>query len=111
LSTFKENVPDTRNSRVIDIVRELQTFGISVQIADPLANTQAVEEEYGLALTGLGVLRPTDAVVLAVAHNSYIEGGWPLVRGLLRDGTGLVLDVKARLDRGSVPDGIELWRL
>jgi UDP-N-acetyl-D-galactosamine dehydrogenase len=109
--TFKENVPDTRNSRVIDIVRELQTFGISVQIADPLANAQAVEEEYGLALTELGALQPADAVILAVAHNSYIEGGWPLIRRLLHDGTGLVLDVKAKLDRSSLPDGIELWRL
>jgi len=109
--TFKEDVPDTRNSRVIDIVRELQTFGISVQIADPLANAGAVEKEYGLALTGLGALQPADAVILAVAHDSYIGGGWPLIRGLLHDGSGLVLDVKARLDRGSLPDGIELWRL
>jgi UDP-N-acetyl-D-galactosamine dehydrogenase len=109
--TFKENVPDTRNSRVIDIVRELQTFGVAVQIADPLANAHAVTEEYGLALTDLDALQPADAVILAVAHNSYIEGGWPLIRRLLHDGTGLVLDVKAKLDRGSQPAGIELWRL
>jgi UDP-N-acetyl-D-glucosamine/UDP-N-acetyl-D-galactosamine dehydrogenase len=109
--TFKENVPDTRNSRVIDIVRELQTFGVAVQIADPLANAEAVKEEYGLALTDLDALQPADAVILAVAHNSYIDGGWPLIRRLLHDGTGLVLDVKAKLDRGSQPAGIELWRL
>jgi UDP-N-acetyl-D-galactosamine dehydrogenase len=109
--TFKEDVPDTRNSRVIDIVRELQTFGVSVQIADPLANSHAVKEEYGLKLTELDALQPADAIILAVAHTSYIEGGWPLVRGLLNDGSGLVLDVKAKLDRDAVPDGIELWRL
>jgi UDP-N-acetyl-D-galactosamine dehydrogenase len=109
--TFKENVPDTRNSRVIDIVRELQTFGVAVQIADPLANAHAVTEEYGLTLTDLGALQPADAVILAVAHNSYIDGGWPLIRRLLHDGTGLVLDVKAKLDRSSQPAGIELWRL
>jgi UDP-N-acetyl-D-galactosamine dehydrogenase len=109
--TFKENVPDTRNSRVIDIVSELQTFGVAVQIADPLANVHAVTEEYGLTLTDLEALQPADAVILAVAHNSYIDGGWPLVRRLLHDGTGLVLDVKAKLDRGSQPAGIELWRL
>jgi UDP-N-acetyl-D-glucosamine/UDP-N-acetyl-D-galactosamine dehydrogenase len=109
--TFKENVPDTRNSRVIDIVSELQTFGVAVQIADPLANAHAVAEEYGLTLTDLEALQPADAVILAVAHNSYIDGGWPLVRRLLHDGTGLVLDVKAKLDRGSQPTGIELWRL
>jgi UDP-N-acetyl-D-galactosamine dehydrogenase len=109
--TFKENVPDTRNSRVIDIVHELQTFGVAVQIADPLANAGAVAEEYGLALTDLDALQPADAVILAVAHNSYIDGGWPLVRRLLQDGTGLVLDVKAKLDRSEQPAGIELWRL
>lgn len=109
--TFKENVPDTRNSRVIDIVRELQTFGVEVQIADPLANREAVAEEYGLALIELDALQPADAVILAVAHHSYIDGGWPLVRRLLQDGTGLVLDVKAKLDRSSLPAGIDLWRL
>src|SRR5450631_2375360 len=109
--TFKENVPDTRNSRVIDIVHELQTFGVAVQIADPLANAGAVAEEYGLALTDLDALQPADAVILAVAHERYIAGGWPLIQRLLRGGTGLVLDVKLRLDRGSQPAGIELWRL
>ncbi|WP_407155594.1 nucleotide sugar dehydrogenase [Bradyrhizobium sp. STM 3557] len=108
--TFKENVPDIRNSRVIDIVRELQDFGIDVQIADPLADTHAVEEEYGVALTALDALRPADAVVLAVAHESYISGGWRMIQRLLRDGEGLVLDVKMKLDRASKPAAIELWR-
>jgi UDP-N-acetyl-D-glucosamine/UDP-N-acetyl-D-galactosamine dehydrogenase len=109
--TFKENVPDIRNSRVIDIVRELKSFGVTVQIADPLAEAAAVEEEYGVTLTSLNALPPADAVILAVAHQQYIEGGWPLVRRLLSDGAGLVLDVKMKLDRASKPDGIDLWRL
>jgi UDP-N-acetyl-D-galactosamine dehydrogenase len=109
--TFKENVPDTRNSRVIDIVRELQGFGVAVQIADPLANVEAVEHEYGMALTDLEALRPADAVILAVAHDRYVEGGWPLIQRLLKEGTGLVLDVKMKLDRSGQPAGIELWRL
>jgi len=108
--TFKENVPDIRNSRVIDIVRELRDFGIDVQIADPLADTHAVEQEYGVALTALDALRPSDAVVLAVAHESYIAGGWRMIQRLLRDGEGLVLDVKMKLDRASKPAAIELWR-
>jgi UDP-N-acetyl-D-galactosamine dehydrogenase len=109
--TFKENVPDTRNSRVIDIVRELQSFGVTVQIADPLAHPETVSEEYGLTLTELDALKPADAVILAVAHDSYIDGGWPLVRRLLQDGSGLVFDVKMKFDRGSKPLGVELWRL
>ena len=109
--TFKEDVPDTRNSRVIDIVRELQSFGLTVQVHDPLANPADAQHEYGVTLTDLDGLRPADAVILAVAHGSYIEGGWPFVQKLLAGGAGLVLDVKMKLDRGSKPAGIELWRL
>ena len=109
--TFKEDVPDTRNSRVIDIVHELQSFGLAVQVHDPLANPADAEHEYGVKLTDLDGLRPADAVILAVAHGSYIEGGWPFVQKLLVGGAGLVLDVKMKLDRGSKPARIELWRL
>jgi UDP-N-acetyl-D-galactosamine dehydrogenase len=109
--TFKENVPDIRNSRVIDIVRELQSFGVVVQIADALADPTTVEEEYGIGLAGLESLRPADAVILAVAHEPYVEGGWPLIRRLLGKDGGLVLDVKTRLDRASKPADVELWRL
>ncbi len=108
--TFKENVPDIRNSRVIDIISELQSFGIEVQVADPLADRAAVHEEYGIDLTAIEALRPADAVVLAVSHDAYLAGGWPLVQGLLRDAGGLVLDVKMKLDRASKPAAIELWR-
>jgi UDP-N-acetyl-D-glucosamine/UDP-N-acetyl-D-galactosamine dehydrogenase len=109
--TFKEDVPDTRNSRVVDIIRELQTFGLAVQVHDPLANAAEAKHEYGVTLTELDALRPADAVILAVAHRTYLREGWPLVQRLLTGGSGLVLDVKTRLDRSSVPAGIELWRL
>lgn len=109
--TFKEDVPDTRNSRVIDIVRELQSFGLTVQVHDPLANAADAKHEYGVSLVELQALQPADAVILAVAHNRYVEGSWPLVQRLLRDGSGLVLDVKMKLDRGAKPPGVELWRL
>lgn len=109
--TFKENVPDTRNSKVVDIVRELQSFGIEVQIADPWADRLAVAHEYGITLTGLEELKPADAVILAVAHDRYLELGWPLIQRLLTGGAGLVLDVKTRLDRTAVPADVELWRL
>jgi UDP-N-acetyl-D-glucosamine/UDP-N-acetyl-D-galactosamine dehydrogenase len=109
--TFKEDVPDTRNSRVIDIVRELQSFGLNVQVHDPLASVADAEREYGVALMGLDALRPADAVILAVAHDQYITAGWPLIQRLLADSEGLVLDVKMKLDRSLKPSGIELWRL
>jgi UDP-N-acetyl-D-galactosamine dehydrogenase len=109
--TFKENVPDIRNSRVIDIVRELESFGIVVQVTDALADPHSVEEEYGVVLRDIEALEPADALIMAVAHDAYVEGGWRLVQRLLRDGTGLVFDVKLKLDRGSKPPGIELWRI
>jgi UDP-N-acetyl-D-galactosamine dehydrogenase len=109
--TFKENVPDIRNSRVIDVVRELNSFGVKVQIADPMADPHAVEEEYGIALSDIDALEPADALILAVAHDAYIEGGWRLVQRLLNDGAGFVLDVKMKLDRGAKPAAIDLWRL
>lgn len=109
--TFKEDVPDTRNSRVVDIIRELESFGLSVQVHDPLANAADARHEYGVTLMELDALRPADAVILAVAHGSYLDGGWPLVQKLLVGGEGLVLDIKMKLDRSSRPAGIELWRL
>jgi UDP-N-acetyl-D-glucosamine/UDP-N-acetyl-D-galactosamine dehydrogenase len=109
--TFKEDVPDTRNSRVVDIVRELESFGIDVQVHDPLADSEDAKHEYGLTVTALDALRPADAVILAVAHGTYVEGGWPLIQKLLVGGSGLVFDVKMKLDRNTRPAGIELWRL
>jgi UDP-N-acetyl-D-galactosamine dehydrogenase len=109
--TFKEDVPDIRNSKVIDVVRELERFGIRTQVHDPLALPDETRHEYGVALTDLERVQPADAVILAVAHRDYLREGWPLMRRLLRDGSGVVLDVKSRLDRASKPDGIDLWRL
>jgi UDP-N-acetyl-D-galactosamine dehydrogenase len=109
--TFKENVPDTRNSKVADIVDELRSFDLSVQIHDPLADPHDVKQEYGIELTAMESLRPAEAVILAVAHEPYLRGGWTLVTGLLKDGGGIVLDVKSKLDRCQRPDGVELWRL
>jgi len=109
--TFKEDVPDTRNSRVIDIIRELESFGLTVQVHDPMADPADAMHEYGVKLADAAALKPADAVIMAVAHQSYINAGWPLIQKLLNGGRGFVLDVKLKLDRASLPDGIELWRL
>ena len=108
--TFKENVPDIRNSKVVDIIRELSTSGVAVQVHDPIADAADARRDYGIELMPLNALQPADAVVLAVAHEAYTSG-WPLILPLLRDGKGVVIDVKARLDRDGVPAGVELWRL
>ncbi len=109
--TFKENVPDIRNSKVIDILRELKRFGIRTQVHDPLAIPEETKNEYGILLTPPEKLEPADAVILAVVHQSYLAEGWPLMQRLLRSGRGVVLDVKSRLGRASKPEGVELWRL
>lgn len=109
--TFKENVPDLRNTRVIDIVRELVEYGIEVQVTDPMADVAEAEHEYGLALVPHASLRPAAAVVMAVAHEQYLAAGWDGVQALLEDGKGFAFDVKGRLPRTQIPAGIDLYRL
>ncbi len=109
--TFKENVPDIRNSKIVDIARALDRAGVGVQVHDPLALTDEAAHEYGLTLVPFDELAPADAVILAVAHQDYVKGGWPMMASLLKDGRGVVLDVKSKLDRTKKPDGVSLWRL
>jgi UDP-N-acetyl-D-galactosamine dehydrogenase len=109
--TFKENVPDIRNTKVIDIIRELEKYGAELQIHDPSCDHEEAHHEYGLKLTKSEDLLPSDAVVLAVPHRSYIEGGWKLVSSLLRGQMGVVFDVRGCLSRPQKPEGIVLRRL
>ena len=109
--TFKEDVPDIRNSKVADIVYELRAFGIDTQVYDPEADSDMVRREYGFPLTPRAELEPADAVVLAVPHRAIRDDGWRGISVLLADGRGDVLDVKGVLDRETTPDGVSLWRL
>jgi UDP-N-acetyl-D-glucosamine/UDP-N-acetyl-D-galactosamine dehydrogenase len=109
--TFKENVPDIRNSKVADIARELMSFGIAVQIFDPEADAEDVRREYGLVLSNECELEPADAVIVAVAHRRFVAEGWNLVPRMLRSGRGVVFDLKGVLDRSEQPQRVELWRL
>ncbi len=109
--TFKEDIPDIRNSKAADIVHGLEGFGIETQVYDPEADGDRVRVEYGFPLTPRARLEPADAVVLAVGHRSIRDDGWRGISALLTDGRGDVLDVKGVLDRATVPDGISLWRL
>ncbi len=110
--TFKENVPDIRNTRAIDIVRELQDYGIQVQIFDPLADAHEVLEEYAVAMVSdESRLQPAHAVLLVVPHHYFMVKNWAYITALLELQTGVVIDVKAKLDRASVPEGVTLWRL
>ena len=109
--TFKENVPDTRNSKSLDIVRELESFGVDVKIHDPMALADDVEKEFGRTVTPLDKIRDMDAVVLAVSHDDYARQGWALVSACLRGGKGIVFDVRACLDRARQPEDVEHLRM
>lgn len=96
--TFKENCPDIRNSRVIDIYNELKQFGLNVEVYDPHADKAEVHEEYGVSLIDT-LTGPYDSIVLAVAHNEFIE----LDYSRFRNGTDTVIfDTKSCLDRNLI---------
>ena len=110
--TFKENVPDIRNTRVIDIVWELLEYGVNVQVFDPMCDIDEIKAEYGLELVANEAeLKPAHAVLFAVPHQYFIVKDWSYMAGLLKNKTGTIVDVKAKLDRSKVPNGIKLWRL
>lgn len=109
--TFKENVPDIRNSRVFDIIAELQAHGLQVQASDPHANLAEVVREYGVHAVPLVDLVPADAVILAVRHAEFEQSGWDLVNRCLRPEGGVVVDIKSALNPLHRPPKVELWRL
>lgn len=109
--TFKENISDIRNSKVIDMIQLLNQSGVEVQVSDQLADPVEVLDEYNLSLYPLNDLQPGNAVIVAVRHQQYEERGWEGVQSLLINGKGIVLDIKNVLDQASCPEGITLWRL
>ena len=92
--TFKEDVPDLRNTRVIDIITELADYGVQAAVHDPMASADEARRYYGLELQPLEALLGVDAVVLAVLHRSYRELGLARVAGLCQNGKPMVIDVK-----------------
>jgi UDP-N-acetyl-D-galactosamine dehydrogenase len=107
--TFKENVPDIRNSRVPDIVSELREFGIEPLVHDPLASPQQASKEYAIALCSLDALSNLDGLILAVPHAQYLEHV-DRIMGRLSQG-GIVIDVKSRLSPGTLRDDVLYWSL
>ena len=109
--TFKENCPDLRNSKVPDIIAELQSYGIDVTVHDPVADPAEARHEYGLDLSGWDDLPVADAVVVAVAHDAYRDMGLPVIRKKVRD-NGALIDVKAQFsDKHPALTGLAAWRL
>ena len=95
--TFKENCPDIRNSKVVDVITELKTYGLSVDIYDPHADPQEVAHEYGLTMIPT-LDKAYDAIVLAVGHQEFRELPWSIIR----TSKTVVYDVKGVLDKSQV---------
>lgn len=109
--TFKEDVPDLRNSKVIDVVRELEAYGINVLIHDPIADKEEAHEEYGVNLVDWDKLPKANAIVAAVSHKAYQEQGLPVLLDKLVD-KGVFIDVKSAWDPAEIEKaGKAVWRL
>lgn len=109
--TFKENCPDLRNSRVIDVIRELQSYGVDVHVHDPVADPDEAVHEYGVRLTPWEDLPMGAAMVAAVAHNEFKTRPLEDLLGKLKP-NGVFIDVKSQYDqRALLARGIEVWRL
>lgn len=110
--TFKENCPDTRNTKIIDIVNELREYGINPVIADPAADADEAKRLYGIDFVDVSTIKNMDAVVLAVAHDQFKELSMDDVDALFGEGKKVLVDVKGLLDRKAYEDaGYSYWRL
>ncbi len=109
--TFKENCADLRNSKVIDIIHELQTYGIDVFVTDPQADPEEALHEYGVHLTSWDDLPRADAIVAAVSHKEFGELSLEdIAKKVIKEGA--FIDVKAAFEPSAIADaGLRLWRL
>jgi UDP-N-acetyl-D-galactosamine dehydrogenase len=108
--TFKENVTDTRNSRVPDIAHELREFGIEPLIHDPLADAEVVREEYGLELKPLKDLCNLQGLIVAVGHDQIREEGAQALANRVVPG-GVFIDIKSLFSPSELPEHLSYWSL
>ena len=109
--SFKENCEDIRNSRVIDLIDELESYGINVLVCDPVANKKEAKKEYGIDLKEFKDLDNIDAVVAAVAHKELLSINTEQFLRLGRQGMPF-LDVKSSYDQSALTKaGLKVWRL
>jgi len=104
--TFKENVPDLRNSKTFDVLDALSEFGVRPMVHDPMADHTKIPEG-AFDWVDIGEMPKLDLLVLAVPHHDYMEGN---VVSLVRDG-GAVIDIRSALKRADIPDNVRYWSL
>lgn len=109
--TFKENCSDLRNSRVIDVIEELKSYGIEVRVHDPVADPAEAYREYAVELTSWAALNAADAIIVAVAHQYYREIPLADLQSKVKPG-GVFVDVKAQFEAEPLrASGLSVWRL
>ena len=108
--TFKENVPDIRNSKVVDIYEELRAFGLAPVVHDPLADPDAVRAAYGVELSPLDDFRDLNVLIVAVSHEDYLGRGGEQLGGMIANG-GIFADLKANFDPGALRPDLKYWSL
>ena len=108
--TFKENVTDTRNSRVPDIAHELAEFGIKAMMFDPLADPEVVKHEYGLELTPLSAFKDLQGLIVAVSHKEIVKMGVDGLAKMVAPG-GVFIDVKSMFTPDQIPSNLKYWSL
>ncbi len=109
--TFKENCPDIRNSKVADLVKELQQWGANVVVADPWADPAEVEHEYGITLGTVDTSQPVDALVVAVGHHEYRDLPLQQLRALCRSDKPVLADIKSLYNRHeAAAEGFTVFR-
>jgi UDP-N-acetyl-D-glucosamine/UDP-N-acetyl-D-galactosamine dehydrogenase len=106
--TFKENVPDLRNSKIPDIIAELRNYGVEPIIHDPLGDAHEAYEEYKIKLSSLDEFQQLDVMILAVSHQEYLTDKTLLSR--IKD-NGVLMDVKSALKPDVVTRGVHYWSL
>lgn len=110
--TFKENCPDIRNSKVADLVREFETWGVNVVVTDPWADRDEVKHEYGITLGVVDQANQVDALVVAVGHNEYRDMGPGVLKTLCRSEKPVLADLKSLYDRHDAAKvGFTVFRL
>ncbi|SCZ81395.1 nucleotide sugar dehydrogenase [Acidaminobacter hydrogenoformans] len=113
--TFKENTPDTRNSKVVDIIDSLREYGIEPIVVDPEADADEAKHEYGIDLVDINDVEDVDCLVLAVAHDTFKQMSWDDIDSLYGEfdnSEKIIIDVKSILDRKEIIDrGYSYWRL
>ncbi len=110
--TFKENCPDTRNTKVIDIINELREYGIESIVSDPTADADEAKRLYGIEFTDMSAIENMDAVIIAVAHSRFTELDAEKLSSLYGEGKKVLLDIKGMYDRNALEkQGWIYWRL